>query len=62
MPKEGQKNLTIPEWVWDMVNEYYERHKEDLKFDGINSTTGLITRLILQAYRDAQASKEENGQ
>ena len=49
-PKEGQKNVTIPEWAWDMASEYFERHREILasRRPPIKSVTGLITSWIQQ--------------
>jgi hypothetical protein len=43
-PKEGQKNVTIPEWAWDKANQYFEDHEEELanRKPPIKSTTGLI--------------------
>ena len=54
MPKEGQKNLTIPEWVWNLAVEYFEKHKDELRLDGINSPTALIVRQFLRVYKENQ--------
>jgi len=48
LPKEGQKSVTIPEWVWEEAEKYFETHKDELKYDKINSTTGWIVSIILK--------------
>lgn len=50
MPKEGQRNVTIPEWAWEMAKEYFERHEKILasRKPPIRSPTGLITSWIQQ--------------
>ena len=48
MPKEGQKSVTIPEWVWKEAEDFYEANKDELKYRNITSTTGWIVSLILK--------------
>ena len=62
MPKEGQKNLTIQQWIWDLAVEYFEKHKEELKMEGITSPTGLITRFFLRAYQENKFERTKKEQ
>jgi len=52
-PKEGQKNVTIPQWAWDKANDYFTKHEEALarRKPPIKSITGLITHWIQEASR-----------
>ena len=43
MPQEGQRSVTIPEYVWKKVDEYFKAHKKKLRGAGIKSTTKLIS-------------------
>ena len=53
MPRRGQASITIPKWVWEKAKEYYEAHKEELKYQGIKSPTGLIVRWILDSLSES---------
>jgi len=52
LPAEGQKSVTIPEWVWKEAEDYYEANKDELKYNKISSTTGWIVSLILKKLGD----------
>lgn len=51
MTRKGQQTVTIPKWVWDLAEKYYEEHEEELQRYGIRSTTGLITRWVQEGFR-----------
>jgi hypothetical protein len=52
MPQEGQQSVTIPQYVWDEASKYFEKHKKELRKQGIKSTTKLISYWIEQAARE----------
>ncbi len=57
MPRKPQKKVSIPEWVWDIAEKYYEENKEELRYQDITSTTKLIRTWILQATEDLEKSE-----
>ena len=51
MPRKGQASVTIPKWVWNLANEYYEENKDELARQGVKSTTALIKLWIIEKSR-----------
>ncbi len=46
MPRSDQVSATLPKWLMDLVQEYYEAHKEELNRNGIKSRTGLVKHWV----------------
>lgn len=42
MPKEGQSTVTMPKYAWEKAQNYYQRHKKELKKKGIHSASKLV--------------------
>jgi hypothetical protein len=47
-----QKKLSIPSEEWNLIQDYYEANKEQLKLEGIRSPTMLLRRWVLDRYRE----------
>lgn len=43
MPQEGQRSVTIPEYVWEKADNYFNEHEKELRKKGIKSTSKLIS-------------------
>jgi hypothetical protein len=50
--KMSQEKVSIPSDEWKLVLEYYEKHKEELKLQGIGSPTKLLRNWMLEKYRE----------
>jgi len=42
MPKNGQRSVSIPEYVWQYAEKYFKEHETELRSRGIKSVTRLI--------------------
>lgn len=42
IPKPGQTSVSIPQYIWDYAETYFNEHEEELKEKGIRSVTRLI--------------------
>ena len=51
MPGQGQTSVTLPNWVWELVKEQYQKHKEELADKGIKSPTALVKLWIIEKSR-----------
>ena len=58
MPRDTQKTVTIPKWVWELVVEHYEDNKDDLKLKRITSPTGLLIQAVLDDLAEAKNREE----
>ena len=58
MPAEGQTAVTIPQYIWNQVVEYYEKNKQTLRSAGIKSPTKLIQIWITEKVSQAQFSQQ----
>ena len=52
MPAEGQRSVTLPEWVYQIAEDYYKEHKDELRTQDITTVTGLIRYWILQKSKE----------
>jgi len=43
MPQEGQESVTIPSYIWEKAQAYFNKHKKELRKKGIKSTTKMIS-------------------
>ena len=49
MPQKGQVAVTIPKWIYEIAENYFKEHEEELKMDDVTSVTALIRKWILQS-------------
>ena len=50
--KMSQSKVSIPPEEWELVQKYYDKHKDDLMLKGIKSPTALLRRWILEKYQE----------
>lgn len=50
--KVSQDKVSIPSEEWQLVQKYFETHKDELKLKGIKSPTALLRRWILEKYSE----------
>ncbi len=48
----SQDKISIPREEWQIIVEYYKKHEEELKLQGIRSPTMLLRHWILEKYRE----------
>ncbi len=48
----SQGKVSIPTEEWELIVNYYEKHKDELKLKGIKSPTTLLRRWILEKYQE----------
>lgn len=46
--KKAQKTVSLPVWVCENIEGFFDDNKERLSYNNITSVTGLITRWLLQ--------------
>ena len=46
MPKPGFKSITISEAVYDKFNQTYQKNRDELTMNGVNSFAGYVTYLL----------------
>ena len=51
MPKSGFKSLTVSIETYSMLTDFYNKHSDDLKDTGINTTNAFTVMLIRQGVR-----------
>lgn len=47
-----QEKVSIPTEEWQLVLQYYEAHKEELRLKGIKTPTTLLRRWLLEKYSE----------
>ena len=61
MPKEGQKSVSLPQYIWDYAETYFFKHECELSRKQIKSVTKLITIWIQEsALGDSLNLKNSN--
>jgi len=55
LPKANQKSITLPEWVYILANDEFERNKKYYKKLKITSVTRLISLWILNNSRSTNS-------
>lgn len=50
--KMRQEKVSIPTEEWQLVLQYYEAHKEELRLKGIKTPTTLLRRWLLEKYSE----------
>jgi hypothetical protein len=56
----SQEKISIPKDEWKLVQEYFNKHEEELRLQGVRSPTMLLRRWILDKYREIQQNKDTN--
>ena len=61
MPKQGWKNVTVAEEVYDYFMDEWIKHRDEYRLKyGITSFAGFITKLLTEAIENRRA-KESAG-
>ena len=48
----SQSKVSIPPEEWELVQKYFEKHKQELLLKGIKSPTALLRGWILEKYQE----------
>jgi len=53
MPRKekGQTSVTIPIWVGDIAEEYFNTHRQELEKKGVMSVSALIKLWVIESSR-----------
>ncbi len=51
MPKKGQTSVSIPVWVWNMAEDYFTAHQNELEKRGVMSVTALIKLWVIEGSK-----------
>jgi hypothetical protein len=51
----SQEKISVPREEWKLVVDYYNKHTNELKLEGIRSPTMLLRRWMLDKYRESTA-------
>ncbi|MDR2700313.1 MAG: hypothetical protein LBC12_05860 [Nitrososphaerota archaeon] len=54
-----QEKISIPKDEWKLVQEYYNKHEEQLKLQRIRSPTMLLRQWMLDKYREIEQKTAE---
>ena len=50
---DGWRPVVIPEEIYDVAQQHYEEHKDELKLkDGVRSLTGFINFCIREFFKE----------
>lgn len=57
MPKKGkgQTSVSIPIWVWELAENYYRSHQDELKKRGVMSVTALIKLWVIEGSKESHS-------
>ena len=54
----SQVKVSIPDDEWERVKKHFEKHKKELRKDGIRSPTALLRHWIREGLKEPQSESE----
>jgi len=59
MPKKGQTAVSIPVWVWEIAEDYFKAHQQELEKKGVMSVTALIKLWVIEGAKKLPSSRSD---